>query len=45
MLHREPSLLLSDDPGVGPWEAQKGGDKYIIMADSCSCSAETNTTL
>ena len=26
-------------------EAQVGGDICIIMADSCYCKAETNTTL
>ena len=26
-------------------EVQEGGDMYILMADSCCCMAETNTTL
>ena len=30
---------------VGEMEAQVGGDICIIMADSCYCKAETNTTL
>ena len=26
-------------------EEQEGGDMCILMADSCCCTAETNTTL
>ena len=26
-------------------EVQEGGDVHILMADSCCCMAETNTTL
>ena len=32
--------------GVGGGrEVQKGGDIFILMADSCCCMAETNTIL
>ena len=44
----QPSALRQSR-GVG-WvrggrEAQEGGDMCILMADSHSCTAETNTTL
>ena len=32
------------DGGCGR-ETQEGGDKCILIADSCYCTAETNTTL
>ena len=34
-----------DEGGVGGREAQEGGDICILTADSCCCTAETNTTL
>ena len=30
---------------LGGREAQEEGDIYILIADSCCCIAETNTTL
>ena len=31
--------------GVRGKEAHEGGDMCILIADSCHCTAETNTTL
>ena len=31
--------------GEGGKEAQEGVNVHILMADSCCCTAETNTTL
>ena len=33
------------DGGKGEREVQEGGDIYILLANSCSCTAENNTTL
>ena len=43
------SVLCDDLKGVG-WggggrEAHEGGDICLLIADSCCCTAETNTTL
>ena len=49
--HRELSLVLCDDlegweGGVGSGrEVQEGGTICILMANSLSCTGETNTTL
>ena len=49
MQHRELSSALGDAlegwDGGGGREAQKEGDICILIADSCCCTAETNTTL
>ena len=41
--------MLRDDPegrdGVGRGRQGQEGDICILMADSCQCMAETNTTL
>ena len=46
MLRDSLALGAKEEDGVGGWkEVQEGGDICILMADSCCCRAETNTTL
>ena len=47
--HRGLSLVLCDERWEGEYggerEAQEEGDICILIAESCCCTAETNTTL
>ena len=42
--HRDAKESSWDGVGGGR-EVQKGGNIFILMADSCCCMAETNTML
>ena len=42
-MHRELYSVLCGD--LNGKEIQKGGDKYICVADSLCCAVETNTKL
>ena len=41
----ENRLVNTAEKGEGGREPQEEGDICILMADSCCCTAETNTTL